>query len=117
MRIESAAMPAIPSPGSRSCRRDELGIEQAWAHWLAQQDRVLASGCELCRMIREPDVGEEVMRTGGIAECCTVSRLCSALRTLSFETERVSWSEDIGVVEARRSQFRQARQRLYGISW
>lgn len=91
-------------------------MEQACAHWFAQQDKVLASGCELWRMMREPEVGEEVMSTGGIVECCTVRRLCSALRTLSFDTERVSFSEDIGVVEARLSQLRQARHLLYGIS-
>lgn len=49
IRKESAAMPAIPSPGSLSCRNEALGW---WCVWCAQcVAHALDSGCELCRMI------------------------------------------------------------------
>lgn len=63
MRNESAAMPAIPSLGSRNCRNDTFGLQAC-----AQQITLLASGCELCRMIRDPEFGDEVIKTGGM--CC-----------------------------------------------
>lgn len=68
MRNESAAMPAIPSAGSRNCRKDIFGA--TWPQLYAQQITLLASGCELCRMIREPEFGDDVIRTGGMC-CCT----------------------------------------------
>lgn len=90
MRNESAAMLAKPSAGSRNCRNDIFGAVwlQVWA-W-AQQTTLLASGCELCRMIREPEFGDDVIRTGGMC-CWTVSECgdkwpCAWLRTLSFDT-------------------------------
>jgi hypothetical protein len=43
---ESAAMPAMPSPGSRSWRNEALGI--GWWQWMHED-----SGCELWRMMRE----------------------------------------------------------------
>lgn len=45
MRNESAAMPAIPSAGSRNCRNDIFGA--TWPQLYAQQITLLASGCEL----------------------------------------------------------------------
>lgn len=70
MRSESAAMPAMPpSLGSRSCRSDTLGAVCECAHTLCplplQHITLPASGCELWRMMREPDSGEPVMNTGG----------------------------------------------------
>ena len=74
MRRESAAMPAIPSPGSRSCRneapegvmlpgpplacRGQLQLAQQ-----QQQPPCADSGCELCRIMRA--VGDVVTKTGG----------------------------------------------------
>lgn len=52
---ESAAIIAIPSPGSRSCRRDALGVAIWWWQY--------CSGCELCRIIRE--LGDVVNKRGG----------------------------------------------------
>lgn len=88
MRNESAAMPAIPSAGSRNCRKDIFGA--TWPQLYAQQITLLASGCELCRMIREPEFGDDVIRTGGMC-CCTFNECgdkwpCAWLRTLSFDT-------------------------------
>lgn len=120
IRNESAAMPAMPSLGSRSCRKDMLGA--LWLHeWLPQHTMLLASGCELWRMMREPEFGEDVISTGGIC-CCTLIEYgdrCPGmeLRTLSFDTERANWREDMGVVEARLSHVRHVRQRTCGVSW
>lgn len=82
-------MPAIPdSPGSRSCRNDTFGA--VWLQLCAQQTTLLASGCELWRMIRDPEFGEDVIKTGGMC-CWTWSECgdkwpCAWLRTLSFDT-------------------------------
>lgn len=74
IRSESAAIPAMPSAaGSRNCRNDDVGTECGWMHvWPPQHTTaaVLASGCELWRMIRDPEFGDVVMNTGGTeAEC------------------------------------------------
>ena len=58
MRRESAAIPAMPSPGSLSCRSDTLGcvgtLPCRWCtHWPLQDAGADASGCELWRMMRE----------------------------------------------------------------
>jgi hypothetical protein len=58
MRSESAAIPAMPSPGSRSCRRETLGcvgtLPCRWCtHGPLHDAGADASGCELWRMIRE----------------------------------------------------------------
>lgn len=62
---ESAAIPAIPSPGSRSCRNDAaLGAFPAWrGQQHPEQQQTEASGCELCRIIRA--LGDVVTKTGG----------------------------------------------------
>ena len=58
MRKESAAIPAMPSPGSLSCRRETLGcvgtLPCRWCtHWPLHDACAEASGCELWRMMRE----------------------------------------------------------------
>lgn len=58
---ESAAIPAIPSPGSRNCRSEELGAPACAEQ--QQQQHADASGCELCRIIRE--LGEVVTSSVG----------------------------------------------------
>lgn len=65
IRNESAAMPAIPSPGSRSCRREAalgaVAVCNGQQH--PEQQHADASGCELCRIMRA--LGDVVTRTGG----------------------------------------------------
>lgn len=65
IRNESAAMPAIPSPGSRSCRKEAalgaVAVCNGQQH--PEQQHADASGCELCRIMRA--LGDVVTRTGG----------------------------------------------------
>lgn len=57
-------MPAIPSPGSRSCRREALGAApECRGQQHPAQQQADASGCELCRIIRA--LGDVVTSTGG----------------------------------------------------
>lgn len=65
IRNESAAMPAIPSPGSRNCRREAaLGVVPVCrGQQHPEQQHADASGCELCRIMRA--LGDVVTRTGG----------------------------------------------------
>ena len=64
-----------------------------------QQIILLASGCELCRIIREPDVGEPVIRTGGgMCLYCILGETgerCNVLRTLSLDTDLAIYKEDL----------------------
>lgn len=65
IRSESAAMPAIPSPGSRSCRSEAaLGAAPVCSgQQQPEQQHADASGCELCRIMRA--LGDVVTNTGG----------------------------------------------------
>jgi len=65
IRSESAAMPAIPSPGSRSCRSEAaLGAAPVCnGQQQPEQQHADASGCELCRIMRA--LGDVVTSTGG----------------------------------------------------
>ncbi|KAG7207646.1 hypothetical protein KM043_009265 [Ampulex compressa] len=65
IRSESAAMPAIPSPGSLSCRREAaLGaVPVCRGQQHPEQQHAEASGWELCLIIRA--LGDVVTRTGG----------------------------------------------------
>lgn len=65
IRNESAAMPAIPSPGSRSCRNDAaLGVAPVCSgQQQPEQQHADASGCELWRIMRA--FGDVVTNTGG----------------------------------------------------
>ena len=62
-------MPAMPSVVlSRSCLSETFGTVCEWPQelWVPQQMAVLLdSGCELCRIIREPFVGDDVINNGG----------------------------------------------------
>lgn len=73
IRRESAAMPAMPSVVlSRSCFSETFGTVWEWPQELCEPQQmavVLDSGCELCRIIREPFVGDDVISTGGTC-CC-----------------------------------------------
>lgn len=71
---ESAAMPAMPSPGSRSCRSEALGWWWVWCGQCAAH--ALDSGCELWRMILELDVGSS--KAGG----CMTGHVLTAWREL-----------------------------------
>lgn len=72
IRRESAAMPAMPSVVlSRSCFSETFGTVWEWPQELCEPQQmavVLDSGCELCRIILEPFVGDDVISTGGT--CC-----------------------------------------------
>lgn len=74
IRRESAAMPAMPSVVlSRSCFSETFGTVWEWPQELCEPQQmavVLDSGCELCRIIREPFVGDDVISTGGTCCCC-----------------------------------------------
>jgi len=65
IRSESAAMPAIPSPGSRSCRSEAaLGVVPVCSgQQQPEQQHADASGCELWRIMRA--LGDVVTNTGG----------------------------------------------------
>uniref|UniRef100_A0A6V7IJI9 Uncharacterized protein n=1 Tax=Bracon brevicornis TaxID=1563983 RepID=A0A6V7IJI9_9HYME len=61
---ESAAIPAIPSPGSRNCLSDVLGgAAECNGQQEPEQQHADASGWELWRIIRA--LGDVVTRTGG----------------------------------------------------
>lgn len=121
IRRVSAAMPAIPS----LCASLSWRMACGWVHvWPPQHTLLLASGCELWRIIREPLPDDEVViRTGGIVAkcdccsccccwccCCETSITClgapqpglrkppppcaDALRTLSLDTDRAICSSE-----------------------
>lgn len=115
----STAMPDIWSLGSFSWRKDDV-----WCAWLQvapeQQESVLASGCELWRIILEL-VGEPVTKTGGIvAEWWWTEEFGFIRPTLSLDSDLGKWITEDGETDERLSCVRQVWHLvvgIFGMSW
>jgi hypothetical protein len=90
IRSESAAMPAIPSPGSRSCRSEAaLGVvPECSGQQQPEQQHADASGCELWRIMRA--LGDVVTNTGGGG--AWHGQQWWPLFTLSLRQQKTSWA-------------------------